>query len=39
MNPWLGEVIDDQYFYLEEYLKYMKTLFKQTIKKMKAQTK
>ena len=39
MNPWLGQVIDDQYYYLEEYLKYMKSLFKQTIKKMKSRNK
>jgi hypothetical protein len=39
MNPWLGEVIDDQYYYLEEYLKYMKSLFKQTIKNMKTRNK
>ncbi|UCE63841.1 MAG: hypothetical protein JSU59_01395, partial [Nitrospirota bacterium] len=39
MNPWLGEVIDEQYFYLEEYLKYMKSLFKQTIRKSKLKQK
>ena len=39
MNPWLGEVTEDQYYYLEEYVKYMKSLFKQTIRKMKTRTK
>jgi hypothetical protein len=35
MNPWLGEIIDDQYYYLDEYVKHMKSLLKQTIKKLK----
>jgi glutamate/tyrosine decarboxylase-like PLP-dependent enzyme len=39
MNPWLGEIIDDQYYYLDEYVKYMKFLFKQTIRRMKTRTK